>query len=236
MRVVVLHFAVVRERTGKDREDLELPDDARVSHALAALCDRHPSLTPLLPRVRVAVNQRFADAAQSLADGDEVALIPPVAGGSAGRTSGASDATVAGAPPPAVALLDTPLSLDAVLRAVGGPGHGGVVTFTGVVRDHGQRAGVVRLEYEAFGPMALTVIQELVAEIQAEWPGVRVAVHHRTGALMVGDAAVVVAASAPHRAEAFAACRAAIDRLKERAPIWKKEIFGDGAIWVGLGP
>lgn len=219
MQVRVLHFAVVRERLGSDSEVLELPPEATVEDAVAALARRHPALDGLLPRLRVAVNRSFAPSTARLTDGDELALIPPVAGG---------------ADP--VALFDSPLSLDAVVAAVAGPGQGAIVTFTGAVRRHGQRAGVVRLEYEAFAPMALDVMRTLVAELEAEWAGVRVAIHHRTGALVVGDVAVVIAAAAPHRAEAFAACRAAIDRLKERAPIWKKEIFEDGESWVGLGP
>jgi molybdopterin synthase catalytic subunit len=105
------------------------------------------------------------------------------------------------------------------------------------VRRQGHRlADVVRLEYEAYDAMALEVLAAIAAEIEAELPGTCVAIHHRTGALVVGETAVVIAAAAPHRAEAFAACRAAIDRLKERAPIWKKEIGESGAEWLGLGP
>jgi molybdopterin synthase catalytic subunit len=220
VRVRVLHFAVVRERVGSDTEELELPHGATVADAVAALVARHPALDAIVPRLRTAVNRTFAEPAAALADGDELALIPPVAGGSGTATR----------------LVDVPLSLDAVVDAVRSPGQGAIVTFTGTVRRHGQRAGVVRLEYEAFAAMALDVMRALVAELEAEWPGARVAIHHRTGALAVGDTAVVIAASAPHRADAFAACRAAIDRLKERAPIWKKEIFEDGESWVGLGP
>jgi molybdopterin synthase catalytic subunit len=217
----VLHFAVVRERIGTDSELLDLAPGATADDALAALVGLHPALAGLLPRVRVAVNRAFVPSTVALRDGDELALIPPVAGGSAER---------------AVALGDAELSLDAVVAAVRGPAQGGIVTFTGTVRRNGQRDGVVRLEYEAFAPMALEVMRALVDELQTEWPGTRVAIHHRVGTLAVGDAAVVIAASAPHRAEAFAVCRAAIDRLKQRVPIWKKEVFEDGESWVGLGP
>jgi molybdopterin synthase catalytic subunit len=113
---------------------------------------------------------------------------------------------------------------------------GGVVTFTGVVRRVSRGVQVERLEYEAYPEMAEKVMTELCSEIESEIPGCSLAVEHRVGDLSVGEVAVVIAAAAPHRAEAFAACRAMIDRLKERVPIWKKEISPDGAEWIGLGP
>src|SRR5262247_1507232 len=133
-------------------------------------------------------------------------------------------------------ISDAPLELEEVVRAVSVPEHGGIVTFTGQVRaiSHGKK--IVRLEYEAYRPMAERKLAEIGAAIAAEWPGTRVAIVHRVGALSVGEAAVVIAASAPHRAAAFEACRAAIDRLKESVPIWKKEVAEDGEVWVGLGP
>ncbi len=133
-------------------------------------------------------------------------------------------------------VTDEPLSLDEVVRAVSVPEHGGIVTFTGQVRalSHGKK--ILRLEYEAYRPMAERKLAEIGAELAAEHPGVRGAIVHRVGKLAVGDAAVVIAASAPHRAAAFDACRAAIDRLKESVPIWKKEIAEDGETWIGLGP
>ncbi|MDX2023172.1 MAG: molybdenum cofactor biosynthesis protein MoaE [Deltaproteobacteria bacterium] len=221
MKVQLLYFAVVRERLGLDEEHISLPADATVSTLLRRLSDLHFVLAPLLPKLSVAVNRSVVPHSTPLHDGDEVALLPPVAGGSGLAR---------------VAMLDTPLSLDAVVSQVMAPSQGGLVTFTGVVRDHGQQAQVVRLEYEAFVPMALQVLSALADEVEAQWPGTRVAMHHRRGHLNVGDLAVIIAVSAPHRAEAFAACRACIDRLKERAPIWKKEIGVDGSEWIGLGP
>jgi molybdopterin synthase catalytic subunit len=221
VKVQVLYFAVVRERLRRDEEHISLPSESTVSGLLKHLAALHPLLVPLLPRVSVAVNRSVVSPDTPLREGDEVALLPPVAGGSGlGR----------------VAILDVDLSLDAVVQQVMTPSQGGLVTFTGVVRDHGQRAQVVRLEYEAFVPMALQVLSQLADEVEAEWPGTRVAMHHRRGQLAVGELAVVIAVSAPHRAEAFAACRACIDRLKDRAPIWKKEIGADGSEWIGLGP
>ena len=135
-----------------------------------------------------------------------------------------------------VALLSEPLSVDRCIAAVSGPEIGGIVTFVGTVRRHNHGATIERLEYEAYAAMAMQVMAELCAEVECEIRDCQVAIEHRVGTLAIGDIAVVVAASAPHRAEAFAACRALIDRLKERVPIWKKEFGDSGEEWIGLGP
>lgn len=219
MRVRVLYFAVVRERLRRDDDELELPAAADVGAVWRELERRHPELAALRPVVKLAVNEEFAGADRVLADGDVIALIPPVAGGAG-----------------LFRVTDEPLSLDEVVRAVTTEEHGGVVTFTGVVRRQSRGKRIVRLEYEAYRPMAERKLAEIGAQLAGEFPGVRVAIVHRVGTLAVGDAAVVIAASAPHRAAAFDACRAAIDRLKESVPIWKKEIAEDGEEWIGLGP
>lgn len=225
MRVTVLYFAVFKERLGRSEETIELPDGNRVQDAIDTLAAAHPAIAALRGKFRCAVNQELVTDEHPLADRDELALIPPVAGGSDARH---------------VQLLDAPLSLDRVVAAVSGPGMGGVVTFTGAVRRSSNRGAdvieVERLEYEAYGSMAIREMTRLCDEIEAELPGTRLAVEHRVGVLAIGDIAVVIAAAAPHRAEAFSACRAMIDRLKDRVPIWKKEFATDGAEWVGLGP
>lgn len=132
-----------------------------------------------------------------------------------------------------VRLSADPLSLDAVVQAVSHAGAGAVVTFVGTVRDTNAGHAVTLLEYEAYESLASAEMGRIVAELAAEIPGTRLAVHHRVGALHVGDAAVVCAASAPHRAEAFAACQALIDRVKARVPIWKREHGPAGPYWVG---
>lgn len=184
--------------------------------ALATIAKSNPQVAPLLPRIQVALNQVVVVATTPLGEGDELALIPPVSGGSLSR----------------IAVRDRPLSLDAVIEVVTGPDRGGLVTFTGLVRRHGKVPNVVRLEYEAYREMAERVLGEIANEIERESAGVRLAIHHRVGTLEVGEAAVMVAAAAPHRGPAFDACRAAIDRLKSRAPIWKKEIGEAGAEWI----
>lgn len=130
-------------------------------------------------------------------------------------------------------MRDAALSLDEAVRAVSHPGAGGVVTFVGVVRDHNEGRAVTLLEYEAYGAMAERELARIEAEIVAADPGLRVFASHRVGRLAVGDAAVVCAASAPHRGEAFAACRRLIDEIKARLPIWKREHGPDGPYWVG---
>jgi molybdopterin synthase catalytic subunit len=219
MRIQVLYFAVFRERLRRDEEEIELPDGATVARAIDVLGAKYADIAKLRGRFRVAVNQDFADDDHVLRDGDEVALIPPVAGGSRH-----------------VVLSDQALSLDRCLAAVSGPGMGGIVTFTGMVRLHSRGTTIDHLEYEAYAPMAIKVMTQLCEEIEAEVTGAQLAVEHRVGSLAIGDIAVVIAAAAPHRAEAFTACRAMIDRLKDRVPIWKKEIGTGGEEWVGLGP
>jgi molybdopterin converting factor subunit 1 len=221
VQVDVLFFAVLRERLGLEREVVELPAGATVAVLLAQLAAEHGRLPPLLGRIQIAVNRAMVKPDHALAAGDEVALIPPVSGGSG---------------VPRIAVTTTPLSLSDVAAVVEGPGQGGLVTFAGHVRRQGAVPDVSRLEYEAYVPMALEVLTAIADEIEIESPGVRIAIHHRIGTLAVGETAVVIAASAPHRAEAFAACRIGIERLKQRAPIWKKEIGESGAVWVGVGP
>jgi molybdopterin synthase catalytic subunit len=131
------------------------------------------------------------------------------------------------------AVSDAPLSVDAVLAGVSDPAIGGIALFVGTVRDHNAGKPISLLEYQAYAAMAEKEMERIGGELEAEFPGVRVAAHHRTGALGVGDMAVVCAAGAPHRDQAFSACRALIDRIKERVPIWKREHGPDGPYWIG---
>ena len=234
MRIHVLYFAVFRERLGQDDEMVELGDGTTVGAAVDALAVRHPAIASLRGRFRCAVNQEFTEDAHVLVDGDELALIPPVAGGMdkpSARADGPS-----GPDERHAVLRDDALSLDRCMAAVAGAGMGGIVTFTGMVRRYSRGVAIARLEYEASPAMATREMKRLCDEIEAEIPGTRLAVEHRLGTLQIGDLAVVIAAAAPHRSEAFTACRAMIDRLKDRVPIWKKELGEDGAVWIGLGP
>jgi molybdopterin synthase catalytic subunit len=133
---------------------------------------------------------------------------------------------------PAVAVTAAPLTLDAIVAAVEGPGAGAVATFLGLVRDHNQGRKVLYLDYEAYAPLAEKALAQIVGEAQARWPGARMAIHHRTGRLEIGEASVVIAVATPHRADAFAACRYAIERIKQIVPIWKHEHFDGGEVWI----
>lgn len=215
MHVRVKLFGSVREETGRKEFDVALSDGARIADLRALLGRDHPIFDRYGDRLRVSVNYEFAGEDRELSDGDEVAFLPPVSGGG-GRCT----------------LRDVPLDVDEVVRRVSGAGMGGVVTFVGAVRDTARGRSIRHLEYEAYPPMAEREMESIVDEAEGRWPGSRVAIAHRVGHLEVGDLAVVIAAAAPHRAEAFAACRYAIDTLKERVPIWKKEVATDGEYWV----
>ena len=218
MNVRVLYFAVVRERVRSEGETIAIAAGATAGDAWFEVARRHPEIAGLRGAVKIAVNEEIVGDERVLAEGDVIAIIPPVAGGSG-----------------LFRISDEPVSLDEVVRAVAGEAQGGIVTFTGVVRRENRGKRIVRLEYEAYRTMAERTMAAIGAGVAAEF-GARVAIVHRVGALAVGEIAVVIAAAAPHRAAAFDACRATIDRLKQSVPIWKKEIAEDGEEWIGLGP
>lgn len=234
MVVHIRLFAALRERAGRDRLELELPEGARVADALAAVDHLAGGLSLVL-----AVNREYAPREQTLRAGDELALIPPVSGGAqdADATGGEGPAGEAATDPaaarePHVALREEPLSLDALVARVRDPRAGAVVTFAGVTRD------VPSLDYEAYAEMALEQLRAVVAEAIERHGLCAAAAEHRIGTVPLSEASVLVAVSAPHRAEAFAAGREIIDRLKELAPIWKREVDElGGAAWVpGTAP
>jgi molybdopterin synthase catalytic subunit len=217
MPVHVLYFAAAREAAGLAKEKLaEAP--ATVADLRRALERAHPALARVLPRCRIAVDEEFVDDAAPIPDGVEIAVVPPVAGGA-----------------PLFRVVETPLALAEVVDAVSARGLGGIVTFTGTVRDHSHGRAVVRLEYEAYASMAERSLARIGEEVGREH-GAAVAIVHRVGVLAPGEAAVVIACAAPHRTPAFRACEACIERLKQDVPIWKREVYEDGSVWVGLGP
>ena len=217
MALAVLYFAAARDAAGTARETLEAAP-ATVADLRRLLAGRRPALEPVLALCRIALDQQLAADGDPVPPGAEVAVIPPVSGGA-----------------PLFRVVDRPLDLAEVVAAVAGAGRGGVVTFTGNVRAESRGKQVVRLEYEAYVPMAERTLAAIGAAVEAEF-GAAVAVVHRVGTLVPGEAAVVVAAAAAHREPAFRACQAVIDRLKKDAPIWKREVYQDGSRWVGLGP
>lgn len=135
-----------------------------------------------------------------------------------------------------IQLSEEPIDITGIVASVSSEKAGAVDLFVGTVRNKTQGRKVVRLEFEAYDSMAVSEMEKIAAEVKEKWPVEKIAIHHRKGVLNIGDVAVVIAVSSPHRKEAFEACRYAIDTLKETVPIWKKEIFEDGAIWVAAHP
>ena len=219
MQLTVKLFGSLREEAGAKELELELPEGARVVDLRELLAERYPVLEQLGEVVAASVNLEMAEEDQLLSDGDEVAFLPPVAGGSGEAIEMCT-------------LSDRPLVEGEVIARVTGPDAGGGVTLGGNVRDHARGRSIRYLEYEAYPEMAEREMQKIADEAGKRWPGARVAIAHRTGHLEIGEAAVVIAAAAPHRAEAFEACRFAIDTLKRTVPIWKKEVSTDGEYWV----
>jgi len=201
---------MLRERAGCEEVELELPEGARVGDALARVEDIAGGLALVM-----AVNREYAGADAALSSGDELALIPPVSGGETVQRAASH-----------VAIVAEPLSLDALVARVRDRRAGAVVTFQGVTRE------VDRLEYEAYAEMAVERLRAIVAEAIAGHGLCAAAVEHRVGEVPLSEPSVAVAASAPHRGEAFAGAREIIDRVKAEAPIWKKEVSGEETAWV----
>jgi MoaE-MoaD fusion protein len=209
--VVVKLFAGLRERAGAGERQLELGAGARAGDVWREL-DLGDEPAGLL----YAVNREYAERARPLADGDEVALIPPVSGG-------------------AFTLSESALDLAAAVAEVETAEAGAIATFTGTTRIHSRGRTVQHLDYEAYPGMAERVMAEIAEALKAKYELCDVAIHHRVGRVEVGERSVVIAVSAPHRRDALAACQDAIDTLKERVPLWKKEVYEGGEEWIGRG-
>jgi molybdopterin synthase catalytic subunit len=206
--VTVRLFAGLRERAGWSRREVDAATVADVWPALG-LGDEPAGLL-------YAVNKEYAERDRALAPGDEVALIPPVSGG-------------------AFLLSDEPLSLDRVVDEVRSDEAGAIATFTGTTRVHSRGRTVTHLDYEAYEGMAENVMQEIADALGARYELTAIAIHHRIGRVAIGETSVVIAVAAPHRRDALAACKDAIDELKERVPLWKKEVYEGGEEWIGRG-
>lgn len=215
MDIVVKFFGSVRDAVGAKELAMVLDDGATVGELRLVLAGQYEIFDQLGERLAVSVNLELADLATPLQSGDEIAFLPPVAGGAGLCT-----------------ISDRPLLEAEVAARVRGRDAGGLVTFVGAVRDRARGRDIEYLEYEAYAEMAEREMLRISDACAARWPGTRVAIAHRTGHLDIGDVAVIIAAAAPHRAEAFEACRYAIDTLKETVPIWKKEVASDGQYWV----
>ncbi|TPV92531.1 MAG: molybdopterin converting factor subunit 1 [Myxococcales bacterium FL481] len=226
MNVRLMLFAGLRQRAGTDQLNIQLPSGATVAQLRGHLAREVPELAGPLEACRFAVNCEFADDNTPVPPDAEVAVIPPVSGGHDGTELRADHCR----------LTDKPLELGQVLAAVEHADAGGVTSFVGNVRRHSRGKVVEYLEYEAYAPMAVREMESIARALEQRHIGVRVCIHHRIGRLEIGEAAVMIAASAPHRAEAFSLCREAIEALKANVPIWKREVDEHGGAWIGQGP
>ena len=208
MKVRVRLFAGLRERAGWSEREVEASSVGKLWAELG-LGDEPAGLL-------YAVNQEYAERDQALREGDEVAVIPPVSGG-------------------AFRLVDGPLDLAAVIAEVADEDAGAIATFQGTVRRQSRGRRVIALEYEAYGGMAEKVMAEIADGVKSRYELCDVAVAHRVGRCEVGEVSVAIAVSAPHRQDALSACRDVIDELKERVPLWKKELYEGGEEWIGRG-
>ena len=211
MRVTVRLFAGLRERAGVGERELELAEGARIGDVWAAL-DLGDEPQGLL----YAANQAYVPRERELADGDEVALIPPVSGG-------------------AFRLTEEPIDVGAVVAEAADEGAGAVATFLGTVRRRSRDREVLHLEYEVYEGMAEKIMAQIADSLRAKYDLCAVAITHRVGRVAIGETSVAIAVSAPHREDALAACREAIDTLKVEVPLWKKEVYEGGEEWIGRG-
>ena len=216
MLVTVRYFASIREVVGQRSEVREVPDATTAGELLEQIVRDYPAIDGLRRASRIMLNQEYAELDRLLSDGDELALIPPVSGGS-----------------DEFHVIDQPIDMQALADLVASPGAGAVATFAGSVRDNARGRGVLILEYEAYEEAAEKALAQIGTEIRERWDIEGVAITHRVGRLSIGEVSVGIAVSSAHRAEAFDACRHAIERIKQIVPIWKKEFYADGETWIG---
>jgi molybdopterin synthase catalytic subunit len=216
VKIRVRLFAAVKDIVGQREVVLDVPEGTTAAGMLDRFAGDYPRLRGLIPSLLFAVNREYVQGTQVLAEGDEVALIPPVSGGT-----------------DLYEITEQPLSLDVLVKAVGQNTSGAVATFLGIVREFARGRQVQYLEYDAYPEMATATMRQIGEEIRNRWPVDKIAMVHRIGRLTIGEASVAIAVSSPHRREALEACAYAIERLKEIVPIWKKEVWTDGAEWIG---
>jgi MoaE-MoaD fusion protein len=226
MQVRVLFFGMLKEMVGRSAEDAEFPDGSDLRGVFESYAARHPRLREMARSIVMARNHEFADLATRVEEGDEVAFLPPVSGGAAcGPLELVEDGHY-------FALTQQAIDLRAIVKRVLTGREGAVVTFEGTVRNNTKGRPTLCLDYECYESMALKTMAKIGLEIAAANQVERVAMVHRLGRLLIGETSVAVIVTAPHRRPAFAAALDGIDRLKKLVPIWKKEHFVDGEVWV----
>lgn len=221
MHIKLRFFASLRERLGRSEDSCEVPEGATVRTVWETLKQEHPTLVEVERSLAFAVAQEYVDGDHPLHDNDELAFIPPVSGGvmSNSRLS--------------CRITQDPIRLDELTAFVADPGAGAMATFVGTTRDNNEGRRVVRLEYECYPGMAEKEMEKIGQEVLERWPVKKVAMLHRLGRVDIGEASVAIAVSSGHRHAAFEACHYAINQLKETVPIWKKELYEGGEVWIG---
>jgi len=225
MRVRVLFFGSLRDLLGRSSEMISLPEGAPLSQLLDHYTREKPDLNRFLPSIALSVNQEYATRDLRLRDRDEVALLPPVSGGSETTLSGQF-----------CAIVRNKIDVAGFVEMLKKPEDGAVVAFEGIVRNHTRGRRTLYLEYEAYEGMAVKQMDELVAAANNKFAIDQAKIVHRLGRMEIGDTSVLIVVSSAHRAPAFDACRFLIDTLKKTVPIWKKEFFADGAVWADGEP
>ena len=215
MIVKVKLFAMLKESLGEEVE-LQVPEPATVSRLMRRFVEEYPQFEHAAASLNVAVDYAYSPGDHPIAEGQEVAIIPPVSGGA----------------PALHEMVEAPIDLNTLVAKVASPGAGGIATFLGVVRDNSQGRKVLYLYYEAYPPMAVKEMARVEAAVRERWEIDSIAIIHRIGRLEIGEASVAIAVSSPHRREAIEACHFAIDRLKQTVPVWKKEYWEGGEVWI----
>ncbi len=224
MQIRILAFGIAKDIIGSRSIDWNMEGPKRADELKKEIISTYPALSDLAS-IKIAVNEAYVEDDYEIHENDEVAIIPPVSGGNFLQLA-----------KPVIELSDKPLEVDAILQQVYADDCGAVNVFIGTVRNHTKGKKVERLEFEAYRPMAIREMEKIGLKAVDQWPVRHIVMHHRLGTLGIGEIAVIIGVSTPHRAASFAACQFAIDTLKETVPIWKKEIFEDGEIWVAAHP
>jgi len=227
IQIHVLFFGAARDAAGAEEMDIELKAPATAATAREEILAAYPELQRFGKSLLFAVNQEYAEAARTIDDGDELAIFPPVSGGSDAGTAGILPAS-----PDFFELTTDPIDVGALARRVVLPQCGATVTLDGYAREWTKGRRTLYLVYEAYPPMALSEMKKLGAQAHEKFDLAYIGIVHRTGRLEIGETSVVISVGAPHRRAAFEACEWAIRELKRTVPIWKKEVFEDGEIWV----
>jgi MoaE-MoaD fusion protein len=227
MQVRILFFATLKDIIGAREMRLEVPSGATVGDVLTHLEGSYPRVKDYRPVVLTAINEEYADQTALVNDGDEVAIFPPVSGGNIG-----SDILRIDRPGELYQITRDPIDAQAVSRRLLRAGDGAICVFEGVVRNNSKGKRTLHLVYEGYEPMALKKLEEIGIFVKQAWEIGCIAIIHRLGHLDIGETSVAVIVTSPHRRAAFDACHYAIDKLKKVVPIWKKEFFEDGEVWV----